>query len=175
MLNTSHLFAALEALEVPDGNALDFEFLLDAEEVPVDVSAAERLVTANALFEHEHCVAYFGARALVGDDYANATLLVSNDANVGTGGTFAGDARRDDNVRILDSLCELLGDPSGRVSVALKLEGRRTCFEHRIQERVRGCHSRGGRRGGSCGIGRSTNSKSEDGKSLEEHVCVERR
>lgn len=179
MLNTRHLVTALGAFEVAggNGNALDVEFLLDAEEVTADVSAAKRLVTANALFEHEDRVAHFGARALIGDDDANATIIVSNDADVGTGGTFAGDARRDDDVRILDSDRDLLGNQRGRVSVALKLEGRRTSFEDRFQERVRGCHSHSGRIGGSRsrGKGRSANGESEDGKSLEKHVCVEKR
>ena len=93
-----------------DGNALDVELLLDAEEVAVDISTAKRLVTTHTSLKKEDRIAHFGAGGLVSDDDANGSLVIRNDTDVGTGSTLASDGSGDDNVGILDGNSNLLRD-----------------------------------------------------------------
>lgn len=155
-----------------DGNALDVELLLDAEEVTVDISTAKRLVTANSRFEIKESLAHFSARSLVGDDDANGSLIVRNNTDVGTSRTLASDAGGNNNIRILDGNSYLLGNQSGWVRVARKLDWGRAGFKDRVEVRVGSRHSRGGSSGGCSG---SASGKGEDGKSLEKHGCGWRR
>ena len=95
-----------------DGETLDVELLLDAEEVAVDISTAKRLVTTYSGLKIKHRVAHFSASGLVSDDDANGSFVIRNDADVGTSRTLASDGSGNDNVRILDGNSDLLGDQS---------------------------------------------------------------
>lgn len=139
-----------------DWNALDVELLLDAEEVAVDISTAKRLVTTHSGLKKEDRVAHFIASGLVGDDDANGSLIVRNDADVGTSRALASDGSGNDNVRILDRDGDALSDQSGWIGITLQLERRGTVKAG----------------GSSCGNSSgSASGKGEDGKSLEKHCC----
>ena len=165
----AHMRHLVSALEVTDGDTLDVELLLDAEEVAVDISTAKRLVTANSRFEVEESLTHFSARSLVGDDDANGSLVVRNNTDVGTSCALASDAGGNYDIRILDGNSDLLWDQSGRVGVALKLERGRASLKDRFEVRV---GSRYSRSGSSSGCSGSASGKGEDGKRLEKHGCV---
>ena len=84
------------------GNALDVDFLFDTEEIATDIAAADRLVALDPFREVEDGVTHLGARAFVGDDDANGSVFVRDNADVGAGGSLAGDARRNNEREILD-------------------------------------------------------------------------
>ena len=84
------------------GNALDVELLFDTEEVAADVATANRLVALDSLRKEKDGVTHLGARAFVGDDDANCSLFVRDNADVGAGGSLTDDTRCNNEGVILD-------------------------------------------------------------------------
>ena len=83
-------------------NALDIELLFDAEEIAAGIATANRLVAPDSFREVKDGVTHLRARTFVGDDYANGSLFVRDNADVGAGGSLAGDTRRNNVSEILD-------------------------------------------------------------------------